>query len=133
MLHVSVHVCLSKGERIEQSRSMCPFPSLNAIIVCILNIRFIPRASIGHKHFVQTFRLLRKSSTRIKEIVSSRAGFSIRHVCKNRFSCRLKGFFFFFFFDFAFRRPSLTRALWENIFPGWSGATIRCSGLRFIR
>lgn len=37
------------------------------------------------------------------------------------------------FFDFAFRRPSLTRALWENIFPGWSGATIRRNGLRFIR
>ena len=109
-------MCFWKGERIEQSRSMCPFPSLNAIIVCILNIRFIPRASISHKHFVQTFRLLRKSSTRIKEIVSSRAGFSIRHVYKNRFSCRLKGFFFFFFFWFCFQTTVVDEgALREHI------------------
>lgn len=74
-LHVLKHVHMSFTVKGLSNRLQCaPFHRLLFARFHTGNI--IPRASIGHSHLVSIAR----SSTRIKEIVSSRARFSNTHL-----------------------------------------------------
>lgn len=121
------HACVSftvKGLSNRVQRA--PFPSSNAIIVCsipywkrysscVLLVTHIFDCSVLNENKRNRF-----FSSTVFEDTAVRIISLVGRVKKR-------------FFDFAFRRLSLMRPLWENIFPGWSRATTRRNGLRFIR